>query len=145
MRIGVPELLILTVILGVPIVGVVTLLRVRRSAKRLGYGSTRAYLRAAPRSDAERRDAADLALKGLVACMFGFFFAPFVLFGLIPLFYGARKLIYASMGLGLIDDGDEPAALALPTVTSSTASGAATAMRLVSWCRPIRAYSLAWC
>ena len=27
--------------------------------------------------------------------------------GLIPLFYGGRKLVYASMGLGLVDDGDQ--------------------------------------
>ena len=32
-----------------------------RRAKRFGYPTTRAYLRAAPRSDEERRDAADLA------------------------------------------------------------------------------------
>jgi hypothetical protein len=37
-------------------------------------------------------------------------FAPFVLIGLIPLFYGGRKLVYASMGLGLVDDADQPGA-----------------------------------
>lgn len=74
-------------------------------AKRFGYESMRAYLRAAPRSDAEKRDAADLALKGLVLCLLGLLFAPFVLAGLVPLFYGGRKLVYASMGLGLVDDG----------------------------------------
>jgi hypothetical protein len=76
----------------------------RQRAKRLGYASTLAYLRAAPRSDEEKRDAADLALKGAVFCLLGLIFPPFILVGLFPLFYGARKLVYASMGLGLVDD-----------------------------------------
>ena len=105
--IGVPELVILGVVPG-PILMFVVL--VRRRAKRFGYASTRAYLRAAPRSDAEKRDAADLALKGLVFCVLGLLFPPFVLVGLIPLFYGGRKLVYASMGLGLVDDADQPGA-----------------------------------
>jgi hypothetical protein len=29
---------------------------------------------------------------------------PLLLVGLFPLFYGVRKIIYASMGLGLLDD-----------------------------------------
>jgi hypothetical protein len=81
-----------------------------RRAKRFGYASTRAYLRAAPRSDAERMDAADLALKGLALCILGLLIPPFILAGLIPLFYGGRKLVYASMGLGLVDDADQPGA-----------------------------------
>ena len=61
-------------------------------------------------SDAERRDAADLALKGLVCCILGLLFPPFVLVGLVPLFYGGRKLVYTSMGLGPVDDADSPEA-----------------------------------
>jgi hypothetical protein len=82
----------------------------RRRAKRFGYASTRAYLRAAPRSDAEKRDAADLALRGLVCCALGLLIGPLVLIGLVPLFYGGRKVVYASMGLGLVDDADPPPA-----------------------------------
>ena len=110
---GVPELLVLgpllLFILVGPVLGVIVLYRLLtgRRAKRLGYASTREYLRAAPRSDEEKRDAADLALRGVVLCLLGLLFAPFVLIGLIPLFYGARKLVYASMGLGLVDDSDE--------------------------------------
>ena len=78
-----------------------------RRAKRFGYSTTRAYLRAAPRSDDEKRDAADLAVKGLACCALGVLFAPFVLIGLAPLFYGGRKFLYASMGLGLVDDPDQ--------------------------------------
>ena len=85
-------------------------IRLRARAKRFNYPSTGAYLRAAPRSDAERRDAADLALKGAVFCLLGLLLPPFVLVGLIPLFYGGRKLLYASMGLGLVDDADQPGA-----------------------------------
>lgn len=106
MAIGVPELLILGVVAVVPVAIVVFAALVRRRARRFGYGSMRAYLRAAPRSDAEKQDAVDLALKGLSYCLLGLLFPPFLLVGLIPLFYGGRKLLYAEMGLGLVDDGD---------------------------------------
>jgi len=76
-------------------------------AARFGYGSTLQYLRAAPRSDAEKRDAADLTLRGVVFCILGMMFSPIVLVGLVPLFYGGRKLVYAMLGLGLIDDADD--------------------------------------
>jgi hypothetical protein len=114
-RIGVAELMIiLGIVLGPLVLGAVGIYVYRvvcgRRAKRFGYESTRAYLRAAPRSDAEKRDAADLALRGLVFCVLGLLFAPFVLIGLIPLFYGGRKLVYAAMGLGLVDDADQPGA-----------------------------------
>lgn len=102
---GIPEVFILVVLLG-PILLFLILARPR--AKRFGYASTAAYLRAAPRSDAEKRDSADLALRGVVFCILGLLFPPFVLVGLIPLFYGGRKLVYASMGLGLVDDADQP-------------------------------------
>ena len=115
MRLGIPELLLLGPFVLAPllifILAVVVVPRLLGTrAKRLGYPSTRAYLRAAPRSDAEKRDAADLALKGLVFCVLGLIFSPFVLVGLIPLFYGGRKLVYASMGLGLVDDAEQPGA-----------------------------------
>jgi hypothetical protein len=35
---------------------------------------------------------------------------PLVLVGLVPLFYGGRKMAYAMMGLGLVDDPDQPRA-----------------------------------
>jgi|SRR5687767_11526795 hypothetical protein len=108
-----PDLLMLGLVIGVcaiPIAILLFALRVRRRAKHFGYASTASYLRAAPRSDAEKRDAADLALKGLVFCVLGFVFPPFILVGLVPLFYGGRKLVYASMGLGLVDDADQTGA-----------------------------------
>jgi hypothetical protein len=104
--IGVPELIILAAVVGVPAgIGIIAV-TIKRRAARLGYESARGYLRAAPRSDLEKRDAADLALQGAVFCLMGIVFAPFVLVGLVPLFYGGRKLLWASMGLGLVDDGD---------------------------------------
>ena len=94
------------------VVGIAAMLlkRLRRKAVRLGYPSLRAYLRAAPCSDEEKRDAVDLALKGMVLCFCGLIFPPFLLIGLFPLFYGVRKTVWASMGLGLIDDASQPGA-----------------------------------
>jgi hypothetical protein len=111
--IGVPELIILGIV-GLPVLVAVGLVlfwvSFPRRAKRLGYPGTRAYLRAAPRSDEERRDAADLLLKGLGFCLLAILFPPLVLVGLVPLFYGVRKFIYASMGLSLVDDPDHTGA-----------------------------------
>ena len=106
---GIPELIMIAII-AVPVLAVLAavpfLFLLRRRARRFGYTSTVAYLRAAPRSDAEKRDAADLAFKGLAWCVLGIVFAPCVLIGIVPLFYGGRKLVFASMGLGLVDDGN---------------------------------------
>ena len=114
MGVGIPELIFLAVILFVPVVGLlmisVMILAAGKRAKRLGYASTREYLRAAPRTDVEKRDAVDMALKGLALCVLGLLFPPFVLAGLIPLFYGGRKMAYSSMGLGLVDDARPPRA-----------------------------------
>ncbi len=107
--VGIPELIILGVLSLFPItIGVVVWMvwTRRKTARRFGYESLGAYLRAAPRTDEERKDAADLALKGAVICLLGLLFPPLLLVGLFPFFYGARKLVYASMGLGLLDDDD---------------------------------------
>jgi hypothetical protein len=76
----------------------------RRIARAMGYPSLSAYLRAAPQTDEEKRAAVDLALKGLVICLLGLILPPVLMIGLFPLFYGVRKIAYASMGLGLVDD-----------------------------------------
>jgi len=104
---GIPLFFLLLLVLV--IVGLVMVLRtLSRRAREFGYPSRAAYLRAAPRTDAEKRDAVDLTLRGIALCVLGGLFAPFVLVGLIPLFYGGRKVVYASMGLGLVDDPDQP-------------------------------------
>ena len=107
---NVPALFMMAAIVAVPVGIVMFGVLVWWRTRRFGYPSTGAYLRAAPRSDEEKRDAADLALKGLVLCVLGLMFPPFILVGLVPLFYGGRKLVYASMGLGLVDDANQTGA-----------------------------------
>ena len=106
---GIPEYFILFALVGLPLIGfgVAHVLLSRRRIAQLGYRSRWEYLRAIPRSDAERKDAADLAVRGLAICALGLVFAPIVFIGLVPLFYGARKLAYALLGVGLLDDEDE--------------------------------------
>ena len=104
-----PDLIFGSLLLAFLAAGVLVvrlLWRQQRKAREHGYPSMGAYLRAAPRTDDERREAADLALKGVVICLLGLIFPPVLLIGLFPFFYGARKLVYASMGLGLIDGAD---------------------------------------
>lgn len=104
----VPILLFFAAAATVAIVVFVKLLRdQQRKARRAGYASVSAYLREPPRTDEEKRDAVDLALKGGVVCLLGLLFPPLMLLGLLPLFYGTRKAIYGSMGLGLLDDSDQ--------------------------------------
>jgi hypothetical protein len=116
MNLGTPELLILAPMLLmvlVPLVltvvaAVIVFRSLGRHRREFGYGTLQQYLRAAPATDAEKRDAADLMLKGVVICLLGILFPPAVLLGVLPLFYGTRKVCYASMGLGLIDDAGDP-------------------------------------
>jgi hypothetical protein len=92
-------------------VGIVAIGRAwRRKARRAGYGTIGEYLRAVPRTDEEKRDAVDLALKGLLTCLVGLLLPPLLLIGAFPLYYGARKVLHASMGLGLVDDAEPPRA-----------------------------------
>lgn len=105
----IPGIMIVTAAIVIVMVLMIWMM-LKRKARQAGYGTLGAYLGAAPRSDAEKRDAVDLALKGLVICLLGLILPPFLLIGLIPFFYGARKAAWASMGLGLVDDGDQPQA-----------------------------------
>ena len=101
---GIPELIIMAV-LWFPLLGVLWFwLSFRGRARRFGYPSTRAYLRAAPQTDAEKRDAVNMVFLGLACCALAMLFPPFVLAGLIPLFFGGRKVVYAWLGLGLVND-----------------------------------------
>jgi hypothetical protein len=80
----------------------------RRRVQRRGYPGLLAYVRELPRSDDERLDAVELALKGAALCILGILFPPFIVVGLVPLYYGARKV--AAWRLGLIgDDQGKPA------------------------------------
>ena len=106
--IGMPELLILSFVFVPLVVAVVLAWRGFRGQRGLvkagGHASLMEYLRAAPQTDAEKRAAVDLALKGLVICLLGLLMPPLLIVGILPLFFGVRKIIYASMGLGLVDD-----------------------------------------
>jgi hypothetical protein len=75
----------------------------RRNARRRGYSGLRAYLRELPGKEEEQMDAVELTLKGMVLCILGLLFPPLVLIGLVPLYYGARKL--SSVILGITEAG----------------------------------------
>jgi hypothetical protein len=100
----------MTIILSLIVVGIAVLITVRlrkrlkRDARGAGYGSIMAYLQAPPHSDKEKRDSIDMAVAGLIICLLGLAFPPLLLVGVFPLYYGSRKIAYASLGLGLTDD-----------------------------------------
>lgn len=75
-----------------------------KKARAAGYSGLGAYLQATPRDDEERRDAVDLALLGLIICVVGLVMPILLIFGLVPLYFGLRKLAYARMGFGLFED-----------------------------------------
>ena len=81
-------------------------MRVRRQGREAGYDRLGDYLRSAPRNDREKRDAVDLALQGVVICLLGLLFPPFLVLGLFPLYYGARKICLAWMGLEFLEEPD---------------------------------------
>jgi hypothetical protein len=71
----------------------------RNRVRREGYPGLRAYLRELPQTEEEKLDAVELALKGVVLCVLGILFPPLMVIGLVPLYYGLRKL--ASLKLGI--------------------------------------------
>jgi hypothetical protein len=101
-----PPLLLLLLLL---VLLLITHAHWRRRAKRAGYQTVRAYLRAAPRTDEEKRHAVELAVRGLAWCLLGILFPPLVLVGVVPLMYGTRKLCLAWLGVGIVDELDETA------------------------------------
>lgn len=80
--------------------------RLRRNAVAAGYPGVGAYLRAVPRNDEEKREAVDLALKGVILCGLGLFFPPMILVGVVPFYYGSRKLILVWLGLDILAEID---------------------------------------
>ncbi len=80
--------------------------RLRRNAVAAGYPGVGAYLRAVPRNDEEKRQAVDLALKGVILCGLGLFFPPMILVGVVPFYYGSRKLILVWLGLDILAEID---------------------------------------
>ena len=80
--------------------------RLRRNAVAAGYPGVGEYLRAVPRNDEEKRQAVDLALKGVILCGLGLFFPPMILVGVVPFYYGSRKLILVWLGLDILAEID---------------------------------------
>jgi hypothetical protein len=80
----------------------------RRAARAAGYSGLSEYLRSAPRSDQERKDSVDMALKGFIICVVGLLFPPLLLIGAFPLFFGGRKIAYWAVGLGVYEDVGQP-------------------------------------
>jgi len=79
----------------------------RQKAERAGYRRISDYMRAAPRTDTEKKEAVTLMMRGLALCLLGMVFAPFALLGVVPLYYGGRKITLALLGLDLpADDND---------------------------------------
>lgn len=97
-------LLVAIVVPGAIVIFVVR--RLRQNAAAAGYPGVGAYLRAVPRNDEEKRQAVDLALKGLILCALGLFFPPMILVGVIPFYYGSRKLILVWLGLDILAEID---------------------------------------
>ena len=80
--------------------------KLRQNAAAAGYPGVGAYLRAVPRNDEEKRQAVDLALKGVILCTLGLFFPPMILIGVVPFYYGSRKLILVWLGLDILAEID---------------------------------------
>jgi hypothetical protein len=71
----------------------------RRRVRRRGYAGLGAYLREVPQTEEEKLDAVDLTLKGVVLCVLGLLFPPLVVIGLVPLYYGLRKMASVKLGI----------------------------------------------
>ena len=97
----------LLLLVGLLVLVLIVYLQWRGRARRAGYRSVRADLRAVPRTDEEKRHAVDLAARGLGWCLLGILFPPLVLVGVFPFVYGARKLFLAWLGVGIDDEPDE--------------------------------------
>jgi hypothetical protein len=83
---------------------VVPVLIWRRNVRQRGYPGLMAYLRELPQTEDEKLDAVELTMKGVAICVLGVLIPPLVLVGLVPLYFGARKL--ASVTLGIKGAGD---------------------------------------
>lgn len=81
-----------------------------KRATRYGYSSRATYMRAVPQTDQEKHEAVDQAFLGLAICLLGLMLPPLLLVGILPLTVGGRKAVYVLMGLGYVDDPDQPAA-----------------------------------
>ena len=68
------------------------------------FRGRRHILKKVPVTDREKCEAVEMTLRGVMFCVLGLLFPPLVLLGLVPLYYGLRKLGLAFMGVGLLED-----------------------------------------
>ncbi len=80
----------------------------RGRIRRRGYPGLGVYLRELPGTDAERLEAVELSLQGAMLCLLGLLFPPILIIGLVPLYFGLRKL--AAVRLGIKSLGEDQAA-----------------------------------
>ncbi len=98
--------LILLILLIVLAWSLVALGRSRRRARQAGYKGIFDHMRAVPRNDREKREAVNMAFRGLALCLLGIVLTPLLLFGLPSLYYGGRKITLALLGTDLLADDD---------------------------------------
>jgi len=99
----VPVLVLLVVVLVWSLIAVA---RTRQRAHQAGFSRVSDYMLAVPRNDQEKREAVNMAFRGLALCLVGVVFAPLLLLGVFPLYYGGRKITLALLGMDLLADDD---------------------------------------
>ena len=97
---------LLLILLIVPVWSLIAISRSRQRARQAGYTGIFDYMRAVPRNDREKREAVNMAFRGLVLCLIGIVLTPLLLLGLPPLYYGGRKITLAMLGIDLLADDD---------------------------------------
>jgi len=97
---------LLLILLSVLVWSLVAIGRSRRRARQAGYKGIFEHMRAVPRNDREKREAVNMAFRGLALCLVGIVLTPLLLFGLPPLYYGGRKITLVLLGTDLLADDD---------------------------------------
>jgi hypothetical protein len=97
---------ILVFLLIVLVWSLVAIGRTRQRARQAGFKGIRDYMLAVPRNDREKREAVNMAFRGLALCLIGIVLTPLLLLGLPPLYYGGRKITLVLLGTDLLADDD---------------------------------------
>ena len=99
-----PVMVLLVVLL---VWSLIAVSRTRQRARQAGFKRVSDYMLAVPRNDREKREAVNMAFRGLALCLVGIVFAPLLLLGVFPLYYGGRKVTLALLGTDLLADDDD--------------------------------------
>jgi hypothetical protein len=97
---------ILLILLIVLVWSLVRIGRTRQRARQAGFKGIREHMLAVPRNDREKREAVNMAFRGLALCLIGIVLTPLLLLGLPPLYYGGRKIILVLLGVDLLAEDD---------------------------------------